>query len=377
MSSRFNISPVPAGPHQRYNPLTGGWVLCSPQRATRPWQGQEDPPDTEPKPTYDPTCYLCPDNPRKTQSSVPVKNPSYTSTFVFDNDFPAVLPHRVTESSETQAEESSTITLATPVRGTCKVICYSPRHDLSMAEMPVPDILRIVETWCDIMVELGRDTQLRYVQIFENKGSMMGCSNPHPHGQVWALDKVPQEPAHELARLREYNVKHGGKTALVSQQPCLLCDYIHAELSVTNTQRVRLVTENTAFACVVPYWALWPFETLVVTKSHVTRLQDLTPSQRYDLADILHNLTCRYDNLFRCAFPYSMGIHQAPCQPGPDNDYAHLHLHFYPPLLRNASIRKFLVGFEMLGQPQRDITAEEAAARLSACSEIHYKQATA
>ncbi|KAI7859726.1 galactose-1-phosphate uridylyltransferase [Circinella umbellata] len=337
--------------HRRYNPLTRSWVLCSPHRTQRPWQGHRESAQIEKRPEYDPTCYLCPGNQRANGEN----NPTYTSTHSFPNDFAAV-------KSEQPAmpDTNDDLLRVEGVRGECHVICFSPRHDLTMAEMSVNEITNIVDQWTTSYQDLAKKEYIKHVQIFENKGAAMGCSNPHPHGQLWATEQIPEEPQVELESLQQYKKDHN--------DGCLLCNYVKRE---QQKSQERIVIENDSFVCIVPFWALWPFETLVLPKEHITSLPKMTKEQRVDLADMLRRVTCRYDNLFECSFPYSMGIHQAPVQG--EYDYAHFHLHFYPPLLRSATVRKFLVGFEMLGEPQRDLTPEQAAARLRACSEVHYK----
>ncbi|KAJ1978638.1 galactose-1-phosphate uridyl transferase [Dimargaris xerosporica] len=363
--------------HERFNPLTRTWVLCSPHRANRPWQGQCELIDTRPKPRHDPDCYLCPGNTRAPQlNRAPVRNPLYTSTLVFENDFPALLP--MAEAAPSRSDKALAVLLtpnnllrARPVNGQCLVICFSPRHDQTLAEMTVDEVEQVVVVWCELYGTLRQNPTLRYAQFFENKGAAMGCSNPHPHGQVWALDSVPHEVAVELTSLHMYRVEQAVRPAAPTSRQCLLCDYAQAELA----DPVRVVCQNEHFLCVVPYWAVWPFETLVLSKSHLASLADLASnSQQRALADILRRITCRYDNLFTTSFPYSMGIHQAPFHQPDQEAAAHLHVHFYPPLLRSATVRKFLVGFELLGQPQRDITAEAAAELLRRCSEVHFKQ---
>ncbi|KAJ1985377.1 galactose-1-phosphate uridyl transferase [Dimargaris verticillata] len=365
--------------HERFNPLTRTWVLCSPHRANRPWQGQCEVVDTQPKPRHDPHCYLCPGNARASQlNRSPVKNPPYTSTLVFDNDFPALLPLKEVGPSSSDSDKAVANPLtpdgllrARPVNGKCLVICFSPRHDQTLAEMSIDEVEQVVTVWRDLYGTLRKDPTLRYAQFFENKGPAMGCSNPHPHGQVWALDSVPHEVAVELDSLHKYRVERAMQPGESTVQ-CLLCDYVRAEIA----DPVRVVCQNEHFLCVVPYWAVWPFETLVLSKSHLASLTNLAlNSQQRALADILRRITCRYDNLFTTSFPYSMGIHQAPFHQPDQEAEAHLHIHFYPPLLRSATVRKFLVGFELLGQPQRDITAEAAAELLRRCSEVHFKQA--
>ncbi|HOF88380.1 MAG TPA: UDP-glucose--hexose-1-phosphate uridylyltransferase [Armatimonadota bacterium] len=341
-------------PHRRLNPLTGEWLLVSPHRDKRPWQGQvEDKPLLD-RPAYDETCYLCPGNRRANAA----RNPRYTSTYVFENDFAALLPD--TPAGEWRAGE---LLVARAERGRCRVICFSPRHDLSLAEMSAPEIRPVVDVWADAYAELAALPEIGYVQIFENKGQMMGCSNPHPHGQIWATETVPGEPAKELVRQQAYHARAGG---------CLLCDYLAQELKLHE----RIVCANDHFVVLVPFWALWPFETMVLPRRHCNALPVLSGEERDALADIFRRITVRYDNLFATAFPYSMGWHQAPTAGG-THDAWHLHAHFYPPLLRSADVKKFMVGFEMLGNPQRDITAESAAARLRALAETHFRAGVA
>jgi UDPglucose--hexose-1-phosphate uridylyltransferase len=336
-------------PHRRLNPLTGEWVLVSPHRTQRPWLGQVEKLPPEDRPRYDPGCYLCPGNTR----AGGVRNPDYESTLVFTNDFAALLP----DTSEA-AGDAHPLFRAEPVRGTSRVICFSPRHDLTLPEMPQTDIRRVIDVWAAQSAELGE--QYRWVQVFENKGAMMGASNPHPHGQVWAGDKVPNEPAREDRQQRSYAAGQG--------RPLLL-DVAGEE----SRRRERIVVENEDWLAVVPFWAVWPFETLLLPRRRVLRLPDLDEGQRDSLAAILKRLLTRYDNLFGIAFPYSMGWHGAPFDDG-DNDHWQLHAHFYPPLLRSATVRKFLVGYEMLAEAQRDLTAEQAAERLRALPDIHYRQ---
>jgi UDPglucose--hexose-1-phosphate uridylyltransferase len=335
-------------PHRRYNPLIGEWVLVSPHRTRRPWQGQVEKRLPEQRPIYDPTCYLCPGNER----AGGVRNPPYETTFVFTNDFAALLP-------DTPAvEPAHPLLRAQSVRGTSRVICFSPRHDLTLPEMNTADIRRVVDVWAEQTAELGHT--YRWVQLFENKGAMMGASNPHPHGQVWALDRLPNEPAKEARQQREYFAADG--------RPLLL-DYFQLE----EVEQERVVIQNEWWTAVVPYWAVWPFEILLLPRRHVLRLPDLLDDERDALAVILQQLLIRYDNLFETSFPYSMGWHGAPYDDG-DNRPWQLHAHFYPPLLRSATVKKFMVGYEMLGEAQRDLTAEQVAERLRAQSDIHYKQ---
>ncbi len=337
-------------PHRRYNALTGEWVLVSPHRAKRPWQGQVEEDAGTARPQYDPQCYLCPGNAR----AGGFQNPTYAQTFVFDNDFSALLP------DIPQGEVGTgDLLIARAERGICRVICFSPRHDLTLAEMDVAGIRRVVDLWTEQYQDLGSKDFINYVQIFENKGAIMGCSNPHPHGQIWAQEAIPGEPAKELQRMRDHREQQGST---------LLGDYLEKELQTWE----RIVCENEAFVALVPFWAVWPFETLVLCRRHVTSLSDMTDAEKNNLAAILKRLTTRYDNLFKTSFPYSAGLHQAPTdgQAHPEWDF---HIHFYPPLLRSAAIKKFMVGYEMLSNPQRDMTPETSAERLRELSEVHYK----
>lgn len=336
-------------PHRRYNPLNGQWVLVSPHRAKRPWQGQLEADATEQRPAHDPQCYLCPGNERVGG----VRNPAYEETFVFDNDFAALLA-----SAPEPQESAHPLLVRAGVRGTCRVLCFSPRHDLSLAEMAVGEIARVVDVWAEQTRALGAD--YRWVQVFENKGAVMGCSNPHPHGQIWAQDVLPDEAQREEAMQAAYMRTHGS---------VLLADYVELELA----QEERIVVEEEGWLAVVPHWALWPFETLVVCRDPVQRMDQLQPAQRHSLAQLLKRLLVRYDNLFSTSFPYSMGWHGAPFE-AENAPHWRLHAHFYPPLLRSASVKKFMVGYEMLGEAQRDLTPEQAAARLRDVSEVHYGQ---
>jgi len=335
-------------PHRRHNPLTGEWILVSPHRARRPWLGQVEPQPAEHRPAYDPTCYLCPGNER----AGGVRNPAYTGTFVFDNDFPALLAD--TPPGGTGAEG---LLVVEAERGICRVVCFSPRHDLTLPDFDPATLRRVVDTWAEQTEALNARPAIRYVQVFENKGAMMGASNPHPHGQIWATEHLPNEPAKEHTRQLAYRAERGA---------CLLCDYVAVELA----REERIVCANDHFVALVPFWAIWPFETMVVSRRHTGGLPSLDGAERDALADILRRLTARYDNLFQISFPYSMGFHQWPAKVTRRAQEAwHLHAHFYPPLLRSASVRKFMVGFEMLGMPQRDLTAEMGAARLRSVGE--------
>jgi UDPglucose--hexose-1-phosphate uridylyltransferase len=332
--------------HRRRNPLTGEWVLVSPHRAKRPWQGQQEASDTAARLPHDPHCYLCAGNVRVSGE----RNPDYTGTFVFGNDFPALL-----KEVPTAPACADPLFEATSARGTSRVVCFSPDHSKTLPELPLAAIVEVVDTWCNQSEELG--ARYPWVQVFENKGAMMGCSNPHPHGQVWASDFVPNEAAVEDAHQRRYAELHGR---------ALLADYAQREAACG----VRTVVQTGHWIAVVPYWATWPFETLLLPRFNVQRLPQLQRTQREDLALAIKKLTSRYDNLFRCSFPYSMGWHGAPFD---DRDPCawQLHAHFYPPLLRSASVRKFMVGFEMLAEAQRDLTPEQAAERLRAASDVH------
>jgi UDPglucose--hexose-1-phosphate uridylyltransferase len=327
-------------PHRRLNRLTGEWLLVSPHRTARPWQGQVEDEVREQRPTYDPACYLCPGNERAGGA----RTPDYTATYVFDNDFAALL----SDTGHEQLDRDGLL-VAESERGVCRVVCFSPRHDLTLGAMDGPAIRQVVDTWIDEYTDLGGRDWVRHVLIFENRGAMMGASNPHPHGQIWANETLPNEPAKELRQQQEYAARGG----------CLLCDYLEVELK----NGERLICQNEHFVALVPFWAIWPFETLVLPRAHHGALPDLDPDERDALAEILRQLTRRYDRLFNVTFPYSMGVHQRPTDGAPYPEW-HLHAHFHPPLLRSATVRKFMVGYELLAQPQRDITPESAAERL-------------
>lgn len=324
-------------PHRRYNPLTREWVLVSPHRTERPWQGQKETPAPENQPEYDPACYLCPGNAR----AGGVRNPKYETTFVFDNDFAALKP-----GTPPDRFDKDSILIAQGEPGICRVLCFSPKHNLTISNMAVSDLRIVVDAWVAQYAELGAMPQINYVQIFENRGPMMGASNPHPHCQIWSSRSIPNEVAKEQAALLDWN-------------GCLLCQYAKLEAE----GKERIVEENEDFLSVVPFWAVWPFETMVLAKRHVTGIDQLNDRERNSLAAILQQTTSRYDLLFDVPFPYSMGFHQRPTDDQTHDEW-HFHAHFYPPLLRSATVRKFLVGYEMLGMPQRDITAESAAERL-------------
>ena len=333
--------------HRRRNPLTNDWVLVSPHRAKRPWQGQVEKPQQNDSAAHDPSCYLCAGNTRINGEV----NPQYQDTFVFTNDFAALMND--TPASEQENDDLFTVEAA---RGTSRVICFSPAHNKSLPELSLPALENVVQTWRDQVAELSKD--YAWVQVFENKGAAMGCSNPHPHGQVWANDFIPNEVRKADVNQRSYFDKHGSS---------LLLDYAQKEAASGE----RTVVETDHWIAVVPYWAAWPFETLLMPKFNCARFDEMNDAQQADLAVALKKLTSRYDNLFQCSFPYSMGWHGAPHN---TDETAHwqLHAHFYPPLLRSATVRKFMVGYEMMAEPQRDLTPEQAAQKLQALSDVHY-----
>src|SRR5215469_2971380 len=326
--------------HRRFNPLTKEWVLVSPHRTQRPWQGAVEAASSDQRPKYDPSCYLCPGN----QRAGGVRNPRYESTFVFENDFAALKQDGPRGRVDLHGKG---LLVAENEQGICRVICFSPRHDLTLATMEIGEIEGVVETWIDEFRELGGRKEINHVQIFENRGAMMGASNPHPHCQVWATASIPGEPHKELLAQRSYWQTRGR---------CLLCDYVALE----QHQGTRIIFENRGFVGLVPFWAVWPFEILVASRRHLGSMNQFTGADSPGLADILHRVTSTYNKVFDVSFPYSMGFHQSPTDNATHSEW-HFHAHFYPPLLRSATIRKFMVGFEMLGTPQRDITAEIAA----------------
>ena len=334
--------PAPLGgfSHRRLNPLTGEWVLVSPHRTERPWQGQQEPKATAPALAHDPDCYLCPGNERAGGA----RNPDYAHTFVFDNDFQAL------QADAPASEERKGLLVAEGESGRCRVLCFSPRHDLTLSRMSVADIERVVDVWVEETIALGALPDIGSVTIFENRGAMMGASNPHPHGQIWAARHLPNELEKETFRQGEYLVRHG--------KPLLL-DYLDEELR----EGERIVFANDDFCVLVPFWAIWPFETMILPRRRIGGFDEMRASERTSLAEALSRLTRRYDQLFDAPFPYSMGFHQKPTDGALHAEWQ-MHGHFYPPLLRSATIRKFMVGFEMLGSPQRDLTPEAAAARL-------------
>jgi UDPglucose--hexose-1-phosphate uridylyltransferase len=334
--------------HRRRNALTGQWVLVSPHRAKRPWQGQQETASDTALPAFDPGCYLCAGNTRVSGDV----NPAYGGTFVFTNDHAALMP-----TVPDAPAAGDPLFQLTSARGTSRVICFSPDHGKTLPELSLDAIGQLVDTWCEQSADLGRSHA--WVQVFENKGAVMGCSQPHPHGQIWATGHLPNEAVAEDVQQRAFHAEHGR---------ALLLDYVEREAASGE----RVVVQTPHWLAVVPYWATWPFETLLLPRFAVQRLPQLTGVQRADLAVALKKLTSRYDNLFRCSFPYSMGWHGAPFD---TRDAApwQLHAHFYPPLLRSATVRKFMVGYEMLAEAQRDLTPEQAADKLRAVSDLHYR----
>lgn len=354
MASNFDYA---EHPHRRFNPLSGNWILCSPHRAKRPWQGGVEDLPSDDRPEYDPKDFLGPGNYRVNGT---VQNPKYDTTFVFDNDFQALLAE--TPQGEVGSVNNMDLIVAKAVRGKCRVVCFSPKLNQTVAEMSVEEIKPVIDAWSEEYDSLAKLDYINHIEIFENKGKMMGCSNPHPHGQIWASEFIPEEPCKELNNLKAYFKKKGTH---------MLEDYVKLEIDV----KERIVCENDSFLAVVPFWAVWPFEVMVLSKTRQPCIKNFTEKMKTDLADIYRRVCARYDNLFTTLFPYSMGLHQAPTENGTnpeEHEYAHFHMHFYPPLLRSATVKKFMVGFEMLGESQRDLTAEQAAARLRHCSEVHF-----
>ncbi|HSC52010.1 MAG TPA: UDP-glucose--hexose-1-phosphate uridylyltransferase [Phnomibacter sp.] len=337
--------------HTRYNILTGDWILVSPHRTKRPWQGKVEDLPADDRPVYDAGCYLCPGNQRADGSI----NPVYQHSFVFTNDFASLLPN----TPEGEFERGGLLK-ANSAKGICRVISFSPDHSLTLPLLSVEGIKKVVDLWCDEFVSIAKDPSIKYIQIFENKGEIMGCSNPHPHGQIWSQNSLPLEIVKETAQQKNHFDKTGRS---------LLFDYLQLELQ----EKERVVIENEHFVALVPFWAVWPYETMIIPKRHVQAIVQLTDEERMAYANILKRLSAKYDNLFKVSFPYSAGIHQSPVNDGNHPEW-HLHMHFYPPLLRSATVKKFMVGYELLANPQRDITAEWAAAQLRDLDEIHYKE---
>ncbi len=339
--------PSSTSPHRRYNPLTGRWVLVSPQRSQRPWLGQVDDVASESGPSHELSCYLCPGSTRANGSI----NPDYSGVWIFDNDFPALLAPR-----NAQTELSDGLFRQEAVSGTCRVICFSPDHSKTLPELSPEQLRAVIDNWAEQSAELGRDHA--WVQLFENKGAAMGCSNPHPHGQIWASSHLPDEPAIEDAQQRAW-LSDTGQNLLL-------------ETSEREADGPRVVVQSEHWLVIVPWWATWPFETLLIPRFPVQRIEQLDDARRNALASALRELTTRYDNLFRCSFPYSMGWHGAPYLKS-DQSHWQLHAHFYPPLLRSAGVRKFMVGYEMLADAQRDLTPEQAAQKLREQSTEHFR----
>ena len=326
--------------HKRFNILTGEWVLVSPHRAKRPWQGQNEAISNEVRPTHDPSCYLCAGNTRINGD----ENPKYENIFVFTNDFAAL------QTTSPKFSITDGLFKSESEQGVCKVICFSPDHSMSLADMEVIDINKVVKTWQNEYTELGSNDMINYVQIFENKGAVMGCSNPHPHGQIWSQSTLPNEVDKKDQQQRTYFSKNNTS---------LLGDYLKQELEANE----RIIYQNDDFVVLTPFWAVWPFETMIIPKKQFTNITKISEQESLNFADAISKITKAYDKLFDCSFPYSSGIHQSPTN-GKINDYWHWHMSFYPPLLRSKTVKKFMVGYEMFGSPQRDITAEQAAKRL-------------
>ena len=329
-------------PHRRRIPLNGTWVLVSPHRARRPWQGKVEEAPPQDAPAYDPGCYLCPGNARVGEA----RNPEYRGTYVFDNDFPALLRDEVPAA----AADPDPLLHAAPERGICRVVCFSERHDRHLAALDADEVVEVIDTWAEQSSELGVRPEISNVQVFENRGALMGCSNPHPHGQIWATESLPNEARAELSAQRAWLDDPGG---------CLLCRTAEREMELGE----RVVCSNERFMAVVPFWAVWPFETLLLPRFHVADIPALEAEDRAALGSLLGTLIAGYDRIFGVPFPYSMGFHQRPFD-GAEHPEHHLHAHFFPPLLRSATVRKFMVGYELCAEPQRDLTPESAAARL-------------
>lgn len=347
MSNTFDLD---SNPHRRLNILTGEWVLVSPHRTKRPWQGKVEDLPADNRPEYDPKCYLCPGNDRADGDV----NPDYKESFVFKNDFSALL-----EDTPASSLNDEGLLVAKNERGICKVISFSPKHNLTLPELSINEITAVINLWQKEYNSLSENEWIKYIQIFENKGEIMGCSNPHPHGQIWSQSEVPMEIVKETERQKNYYAVH---------RESMLSAYLKLELKKDE----RVIFENEHFAVLVPFWAVWPYETIIISKRHVSSIKFFTIAEKQALAEAIKALTTKYDNLFETSFPYSAGMHQAPVNDG-DHPEWHWHMHFYPPLLRSATVKKFMVGYEMLANPQRDITPEFAANRLKDLATEHYK----
>ena len=337
-------------PHRRYNILTGEWILVSPHRTKRPWQGKTEKHDEEKNPEYVSDCYLCPGNKRSSGDM----NPEYKEPFSFVNDFPSLLPDEDKESI------NNGLLIAESESGICKVVCFSPDHSLTLPVMEVEDIVNVVQTWKKEYEELGGNPNINYIQIFENKGEIMGCSNPHPHGQIWSQRSKPTEILKKSKHFKAYWKEH---------KRSLLEDYLKQELELDD----RILEKNDHFVALIPYWAVWPYEAMILPRKHYAHIGLLNKEEELAFAQIIKKLTIKYDNLFETSFPYSSGIHQQPTD-GTEYPEWHFHMSFYPPLLRSATIKKFMVGYEMFAGPQRDITAEQAAENLINLPKIHYSK---
>lgn len=335
--------------HRRKNILTGEWVLVSPHRTKRPWQGMQEQEKELKTLKYDPNCYLCPGNTRANNEI----NPDYKNTYSFINDFSAILDVKIENFKDNLLE-------AHTESGICKVLCYSPNHSLTMPQMDESEIVSIIKLWQKEYKDLGSIENINNIQIFENKGESMGCSNPHPHGQIWAQKSIPTEILKKQNNFKKF---------YENNNQSMLLAYIKKELEL----KERIIYENESFVALVPFWAVWPYESMIITKNHRKSILELNEKEVTDYANILKILTTKYDNLFQTSFPYSTGIHQAPTNNEQNKEW-HMHMSFYPPLLRSASIKKFMVGYEMFGEPQRDITPEQAAESLRNCSKTHFSK---